>query len=59
MIVPVGDAGALRTAIERVLTDPDERRRMVAAGFAQASSWPDEGASLDQLVERYVELSPR
>ena len=25
MIVPVGDAGALRTAIERVLTDPDER----------------------------------
>jgi glycosyltransferase involved in cell wall biosynthesis len=59
MIVPVGDAGALRTAIERVLTDPHERRRMVAAGFAQASSWPDEGASLDQLVEWYAALSPR
>jgi glycosyltransferase involved in cell wall biosynthesis len=57
MIVPVGDAGALRTALERVLTDPDERRRMVAAGFAQAGSWPDEGASLGQLVESYRELA--
>jgi glycosyltransferase involved in cell wall biosynthesis len=58
-IVPVGDASALRMAIERVLTDPAERDRMITSGLAIADRWPDAAARLDQLVECYLDLIPR
>ena len=42
LLVPPGDAPALRAAIDRLLADPDLRRRLGAAGrerIASLSSW--------------------
>jgi glycosyltransferase involved in cell wall biosynthesis len=58
-LVPVGDAGALRAAIEQVLADEDRRSLLVAAGRARAKLWPDESAALDELVANYRELLRR
>jgi glycosyltransferase involved in cell wall biosynthesis len=59
MTVPVGDAAALRAAIEEVLADPARRERMVTLGLARARSWPDEQRSLDDLVQTYLDLIRR
>jgi glycosyltransferase involved in cell wall biosynthesis len=56
VVVPVGDAGALRRAVERVLTDKPERERLVAAGHAQAARWPDEKANVDEVAQHYLEV---
>jgi glycosyltransferase involved in cell wall biosynthesis len=56
IIVPVGDAPALRIAIESVLSDHDRRARMIAAGFARAAGWPDQEDSLDELAQTYRDL---
>jgi glycosyltransferase involved in cell wall biosynthesis len=56
LTVPVGDAVALRIAIESILTDDDRRARLIAAGLARATSWPDEQASLDELAGAYLDL---
>lgn len=53
VIVPVGDAGALRMALERVLTDPAERDRMIGSGRDAVSGWPDPQASIDELAGLY------
>ena len=55
-LVPVGDAGALATAVVRVLTDPAHAARLVEAGRAQAATWPDEAGTARQLVDLYREL---
>lgn len=59
VMVPVGDASALRTAIESVLAEPAQRARLRAAGLQRARSWPDEGQALDVLVAAYLDLKER
>ena len=59
VIVPVGDAGALRDAIASVLTDARRRNALIAAGLARAKGWPDETAALDELVANYREVLRR
>jgi glycosyltransferase involved in cell wall biosynthesis len=56
LTVPVGDPAALRIAIESILTDSDRRARLIAAGLAQATTWPDEQASFDELAGAYLDL---
>ncbi|RBY84670.1 glycosyltransferase family 4 protein [Blastococcus sp. TF02A-26] len=55
-LVPVGDAGALATAVTRVLGDPARARALAEAGLRQAESWPDEAATARTLVALYREL---
>jgi glycosyltransferase involved in cell wall biosynthesis len=55
-LVPVGDAGALADAVDRVLTDRGHAERLVAAGRRQAATWPDEAGTARQLVGLYREL---
>ena len=55
-LVPVGNAAALADAVVRVLSEPGHAARLVAAGRAQAASWPDEAGTAAQLVELYREL---
>ena len=50
--VPVGDAAALHAAIERLLSSPDEVRRMGAAGRRLV----EERYGLEQYVDRLVDL---
>jgi glycosyltransferase involved in cell wall biosynthesis len=39
LLVPPGDAHALRRTVDRLLQDPGERRRLRAAALAQARTW--------------------
>jgi glycosyltransferase involved in cell wall biosynthesis len=48
-LVPPGDAGALAAAIESLAQDPDERRRMGAAGIARIADGWDLGRSADRI----------
>jgi glycosyltransferase involved in cell wall biosynthesis len=59
ILIPVGDPSALRMAIEEVLSDPQQRDRMVALGRERASTWPDEAAMLAQLRDTYLDLNAR
>ena len=51
VLVPPGDADALRAALQRVLDDADLRARLVAAGSTRAQEF-----SMDRLAARYVEI---
>ena len=51
LLVPAGDPGALASAIERVLGDPQLRDRLAAGAAARA-----DGYSTDALAERYCAL---
>ena len=51
VLVPPGDAVALRLSLRRVLAQPELRDGLVEAGHARAA-----GFSMDRLAERYVEL---
>jgi glycosyltransferase involved in cell wall biosynthesis len=57
--VAVGDAEALRLAIERVLADDAWRERLTRAGLARSGTWPDEATNLDQIASRYRDLLRR
>jgi glycosyltransferase involved in cell wall biosynthesis len=59
IVVPVGDVGALRYAIETVLSDPQRSARMVELGLARARTWPDEARSIDELAGSYLDLMHR
>lgn len=59
VFVPVGDAAALRAAIEALLADDPRRQRLVTLGLDRARSWPDEQRSLDALVQIYLDLIDR
>ncbi|MEZ5379852.1 MAG: glycosyltransferase family 1 protein [Acidimicrobiales bacterium] len=56
LLVPSGEASALADAIDRVLTDDNERLRLLAAGAARVEhyTWP---AAVDALVDLYRRLS--
>jgi glycosyltransferase involved in cell wall biosynthesis len=56
VIVPVGDAVALRTAIEAVLADDLRRATLISAGLARASGWPDGQTGIEELAESYLDL---
>lgn len=56
VLVPPGDAAALRAALERVLGDPSLRQRLRRDGPAQAHTWPT-AEQMVELVERtYLDL---
>ncbi len=50
LLVPVRDAAALAAALERLLTDPDLRRRMGQAGRRFAARFSVEGVVTDTLA---------
>jgi phosphatidylinositol alpha-mannosyltransferase len=54
LLVPPGDAGALRDALRRLLDDRALRERLVASGGERAA-----GFSMRNLAERYAELYER
>ncbi len=55
-LVPAGDAAALATALQRVLTDPAHAAALAEAGRRQAAAWPDQAGAGRRLVAVYREL---
>jgi glycosyltransferase involved in cell wall biosynthesis len=58
LLVPYGDARALADAVGGLLGDPARRRRLAAAGRAQAETWPSEDDTVTQALSVYDELAP-
>ncbi|GAA1363602.1 glycosyltransferase family 4 protein [Streptomyces beijiangensis] len=58
-LVPYGDAGALAERVASLLADPERRRRLAAAGRAQAAGWPTEDETVAQVLSVYDELTHR
>ncbi|WP_406380543.1 glycosyltransferase family 4 protein [Streptomyces sp. NBC_01618] len=56
-LVPYGNAEALGRAVVRLLGDPERRAELVAAGLAQAASWPTEDDTIAQVLSVYDELT--
>jgi glycosyltransferase involved in cell wall biosynthesis len=54
LLVPPGDVGALRAALQQLLDDPSLRSRLVAAGHVRADEF-----SMPRLAARYAELYDR
>ncbi|MGW7441910.1 glycosyltransferase family 4 protein [Kitasatospora sp. NPDC054795] len=59
VLVPSGDPAALGRAVRAVLADPARREQLVAAGRQQAETWPDEAATVAQVLSTYDELVQR
>ncbi|WP_371478963.1 glycosyltransferase family 4 protein [Kitasatospora sp. NBC_00315] len=59
VLVPAGDAAALGRAVRQLLADPEHRARLVKAGHQQADTWPDEAATVAQVLSTYDELVRR
>ncbi|AUY54113.1 glycosyltransferase family 1 protein [Streptomyces sp. CB01881] len=59
VLVPFGDAAAIGRAVGGLLADPARRERLVAAGRQQAETWPDEAATVAQVLSTYDELVQR
>ncbi len=59
VLVPSGDAGAIGRAVRELLADPARREALVAAGRQQAETWPDEAATVAQVLSTYDELMQR
>ncbi|WP_406205011.1 glycosyltransferase family 4 protein [Kitasatospora sp. NBC_01560] len=59
VLVPPGDAAALSRAVGALLADPGRRERLAAAGRQQAETWPDEAATVAQVLSTYDELVQR
>ncbi|MFD5467936.1 glycosyltransferase family 4 protein [Kitasatospora sp. NPDC127059] len=59
VLVPPGDPVALGRAVRELLADPARRERLVAAGRQQAETWPDEAATVAQVLSTYDELVQR
>jgi len=57
LLVPYGDPGALAGAVTGLLGDPVRRRRLAAAGRAQAATWPSEDDTVTQVLSVYDELT--
>jgi glycosyltransferase involved in cell wall biosynthesis len=55
-LVPYGDAGALGEAVARLLDDTARRQELVAAGRAQARTWPTEDETIAQVLSVYDEV---
>jgi glycosyltransferase involved in cell wall biosynthesis len=60
LLVPVGDSGALRAAIERLVRDPAERTLLATNAFTAAGSWTgqDYVAALQALASEAVSRPP-
>ncbi|MFI6939660.1 glycosyltransferase family 4 protein [Streptomyces sp. NPDC050418] len=56
-LVPYGDARALASAVELLLTDPGRRAWLRTQGLAQAASWPTEDETVAQVLSVYDELT--
>ena len=59
VLVAPGDPAALGRAVRELLADPARRERLVAAGRQQAETWPDEAATVAQVLSTYDELVQR
>ncbi|MGW4896389.1 glycosyltransferase family 4 protein [Kitasatospora sp. NPDC004240] len=59
VLVPPGDPAALGAAVRELLADPARRDRLAAAGRQQAETWPDEAATVAQVLSTYDELVQR
>ncbi|MFE2916664.1 glycosyltransferase family 4 protein [Kitasatospora indigofera] len=59
VLVPAGDAPALGRAVRELLADPDRRGLLAGAGRQQAGTWPDEAATVAQVLSTYDELVQR
>ncbi|MBO1418169.1 glycosyltransferase family 4 protein [Streptomyces sp. FH025] len=59
VLVPPGDPAALGRAVRELLADPARREQLVAAGHQQAETWPDEAATVAQVLSTYDELVQR
>jgi glycosyltransferase involved in cell wall biosynthesis len=56
-LVPYGNAGALATAVVRVLGDPARRELLKEQGTRQAAGWPTEDETVAQVLSVYDELT--
>jgi glycosyltransferase involved in cell wall biosynthesis len=57
LLIPPGDAVALREAIVTAVTDPTIADRLRSAGPVRASGWPTAAQMLDQLEAIYRDIS--
>jgi glycosyltransferase involved in cell wall biosynthesis len=57
VLVPAGDADALRQALEQVLSDAALRRRLSVAGAARAATWPTPEAMVSRIRHTYLEVT--
>ena len=57
LLVPPGDVAALESAIARLLTSPDERRRLADGGRARAAAmtWEQSTARLIDVYEQALD----
>jgi glycosyltransferase involved in cell wall biosynthesis len=58
LLVPAGDAEALRRAVEQILDDAATAVRLGAAAAQRATELPSEDDAVDQLVGMYQALGP-
>ncbi|HHY39173.1 MAG TPA: glycosyltransferase family 4 protein [Clostridia bacterium] len=58
LLVPPGSPGSMAAAIEKVLTDPEMRLRLISQGKKTADShrWPDKIRVLEQVLWRLVSI---
>ncbi|MFE0461312.1 glycosyltransferase family 4 protein [Kitasatospora sp. NPDC058965] len=59
VLVPPGDPAALGRAVRELLDDPARRAALTKAGPVQAETWPDEAATVAQVLSTYDELVQR
>ncbi|KIQ65906.1 glycosyltransferase [Kitasatospora griseola] len=59
VLVPFADPRALGGAVRELLGDEQRRAELAAAGRAQARTWPDEAATVAQVLSVYDELVQR
>jgi glycosyltransferase involved in cell wall biosynthesis len=57
VLVPPGDRANLADAVSDLLADADRRAELAAAGPVQAATWPDEAATVAQVLSVYDELT--
>jgi glycosyltransferase involved in cell wall biosynthesis len=59
LLVAPGDAVALRTALDRLLDRPEERRALAAAGRQRAATWPSVDQMVSDVEQLYLDLTSR
>lgn len=59
VLIEPGDIDGVDQAVRGLLSQPDERERLAEAGPKQASTWPSETDTIDQIDALYRELAGR
>lgn len=59
VLIPSGDADALRAAVVKLVADPQHRAELAERGLARAATWPGPQDMLDRLRALYGELADR